>query len=214
MKGLVPAKGAAGTVHLYPEGEKSPECGTQAPLGPASSHGAKMRHEVDVDDVDPWNLCQKCFPDKHKDYPENDHWFDVEPAWKWDGKLGSDYTYYVECSCGWKHPAGSKSEAYSAGYDHKRYPDKAQDDGTESNDLIDAIERVSEGDHVQVNELEWGEVTNVKDEYDGALADGVMVYLDVVGRKVMLRTFPGKGKANYIDKENEDDGEVQSVDVE
>lgn len=121
---MVAAKGDAGTVHKYPEGEDSPACGTYAPLGPASSHGAKRRNEVDVGEVDPWKLCQNCFPDEYKEYPENDHWFNVEPAWKWDGTLGSAYSHYVECSgCDFKQPVGSKQEGYAIGYSHKRYPE-------------------------------------------------------------------------------------------
>lgn len=125
MSDPVAAKGDAGTVHKYPEGEETPECGTYAPLGPAHSHGAKKRHEVDVDDVDPWKLCQKCFPDEYKKYPENDHWFDVKGAHQWKGTLGSDYTCFVECSgCDFIQPCRSKSEAYNIGYHHKRYPEK------------------------------------------------------------------------------------------
>lgn len=213
MSESVAAKGAAGTVHLYPEGEKSPKCGTYAPLGPASSHGAKRRHAVDVDDVDPWTLCEKCFPDKHKDYPENDHWFDVRPAREWDGTLGSDYTCFVECThCGWKHPARSKSEAYAAGYDHKRYPDDAQTESDE-NDLLAAIAGAAEGDEMKVNDFPWGEVTETSDEHGGALADGHRLHIALDGRTLMVRSFPDKDKAVYWDQEHDADGEVDSVAV-
>lgn len=124
-RGVVVARGDAGTVHKYDTESESPRCGAYAPKGPASSHGAKRRGEVTVDEVDPWNLCQDCFPEEYEKYPENDHWFNVEPAWKWDGKLGSKFTCFVECSgCDFKQPCASESEAYHVGYTHKRYPDR------------------------------------------------------------------------------------------
>lgn len=121
------AKGDAGTVHKYPEGEEEPKCGAYTPQGITNKRGAERRHEVDLDDVDPWKLCQDCFPDEYKEYPENDHWFDVKGAHQWKGKLGSAYTCFVECTkddCDFIVPCSSKKEAYDYGYHHKRYPDR------------------------------------------------------------------------------------------
>ena len=127
MSETVAAKARSGTVHEFAEDEKAPTCGTQAILGPAANNnvGAKKSHEVDVDDVDPWKLCEKCYPERYKEYPDNDHWFDVEPAWKWDGALGGDFSCFVTCQkCAFALPCRSKSEAYSVGYEHKRYPER------------------------------------------------------------------------------------------
>lgn len=124
-------KADSGTVHKYEGDSRSPQCGayTVEGLSRNNNQGALRRHEVDPEEVKPWTLCQDCYPDLYKKYPENDHWFNVEPAWKWKGKLGARYTCFVECQCedcDWIQPASSKREAYSMGYDHKRYPEREQ----------------------------------------------------------------------------------------
>lgn len=122
-----PAKAKSDTVHLFPDDEKTPVCGTQAVIGPSANdnNGAKKSHPVDLEDVEPWNLCQKCFPDKYQKYPENDHWFDIVGSAEYNGTLGSAYYAVVQCSeCDFEKPVTNKSQAYGVGYEHKRHPER------------------------------------------------------------------------------------------
>lgn len=121
------AKAATGTVHEFALDSEEPTCGTEAVFAPTTNGnvGARRSHDVDLDDVDPWNFCQKCYPDRYEKFPENDHWFDVLGRAEIDGTLGSAYYGVVRCSgCDFEQPVGSKSEAYALGYEHKRYPVK------------------------------------------------------------------------------------------
>lgn len=207
------ARGDAGTVHKFPADSDAPECGTITLTG---SHraGALKRQKVDIDEIDPWNLCQKCFPQKYKKYPENDHWFDVKGAHEWKGKLGEDFTCFVECNCGFTQPCSSKSEAYAVGYDHKRYPERSEDDESgEKDSIIETVESAEVGDVLAVNDLSPMKVTNVKDQYDSPLADGVLVTLDQEGEEFKTRTFPDGGSASVIGEGGIRE-KVESVSVE
>lgn len=210
--GIVHAHGRAETVHKYPEDSNKPKCGAYTPDGIARKRGAEKRNEVDPAAVDPWQLCQDCYPDMYKKYPDNNHWFDVKPAHKWNGKLGSGYSCFVECDhCGWKEPATSKSQAYSMGYDHKRYPDRGESDDA-SDSVVDVVESVSEGDEVRVNDGPWGVVSEVSDQYDSALADGKRLSVEMPDGEMMVRSFPGNGMVAFSRSDGER-GDVESFDV-
>lgn len=83
--------------------------------------------------------------------------------------------------------------------------------GTEPRDPTDTgakpwevLETVSEGDHVTVNGR-TGTVTEVTDEYSGALTDGVTLTVEGDGDEFRVRTFadeiPAKGKAHLMGKD-------------
>lgn len=100
------------------------------------------------------------------------HVSDVDGATVWTNALDGDV---------WEH-----SEALTGAE-----PAEPSEDPRE--DAMDELETVSEGDTVQVNELDAMTVTDVADRYDGPLADGVSIMLDDDAARV--RTFPGEGKA-------------------
>lgn len=79
---------------------------------------------------------------------------------------------------------------------------------------VDILEGVDVGDVVQVNDFPAGTVTEVRDKDDSVLADGSLIYLDLDGEEIRIRTFTEEGFAGVITPDHEGDGDVESVTVD